>query len=174
MLPDRVRADLQWQADDFERLLAAAAPSRLDDPSDGTRWTNRQLLWHMAFGQHVARVLLPLVGGFSHLPAGASRRFAALLSAMSRPYEWVNYAGAVAGARVGGLAMARRWMRRDTEWLLRWGAEAADPELAAGMSVPVGWDPYFTAWMSRLDVLVWTRRHYEHHRAQLALSRPPG
>jgi hypothetical protein len=170
VLPDEVRADLQWVAADFERLLATAPPALLDAPSDGTRWTNRQLLWHMAFGQHIARVLLPVVGAFSRLPPGVSRRYAALLSAAERPYGWVNYAGAVAGTRVGGLAAARWWMRRDTEWLLRWGDAATEDRLASGMAVPVGWDPYFSPWMSRLDVLAWAPRHYRHHRAQLTLT----
>ena len=31
-------------------------------------------------------------------------------------------------------------------------------------------DPYFTAWMSRSDLLAWAPKHYRHHRAQLTLS----
>jgi hypothetical protein len=170
VLPDQVRLDLQWMARDFEVLLATAPTGRLDEPTDGTRWTNRQLLWHMAFGQHIARVLLPLMGGFSQLPASASRRYASTLSAATRPYDWVNFAGSVAGARVTGLRLARRWMRRDTERLLGWGARATDAQLASGMSVPADWDPYFTPRMSRYDVMVWTKKHYDHHRAQLTLD----
>ena len=82
----------------------------------------------------------------------------------------MNYAGSVAGARVTGLRLARRWVRRDTERLLGWGARATDAQLASGMSVPADWDPYFTPWMSRYDVLVWTKKHYDHHRAQLTLD----
>lgn len=172
VLPEQVRLDLQWVARDFEGLLATAAADRLDEPTEGTRWTNRQLLWHMSFGQHIARVLIPVVGGFSKLPASASRRYAHALSAATGPYEWVNYAGSVAGARLTGLRLARRWMRRDTQWLLGWGASATDRQLSSGMFVPAGWDPYFTSWMSRYDVLVWTRKHYDHHRAQLTLDIP--
>jgi len=63
-------------------------------------------------------------------------------------------------------------MRRDTEWLLGWGAGATDTQLSSGMFVPAGWDPYFTSRMSRYDVLVWTKKHYDHHRAQLTLDIP--
>lgn len=111
MLLDQVRLDLQWMARDFETLLATAPTDRLDEPTDGTRWTNPQLLWHMAFGQHIARVLLPPMSGFPKLPASASRGYANTLSAASRPYDWVNYVGSVAGARMTGLRLARRWMR---------------------------------------------------------------
>ena len=44
VLPDQVRLDLQWMARDFETLLTTAPTDRLDQPTDGTRWTNRQLL----------------------------------------------------------------------------------------------------------------------------------
>jgi hypothetical protein len=158
-------------ARDFADLLVSAPTDRLDELTDGTRWTNRQLLWHMAFGQHIARVLMPVVGAFSTLPRPVSRWYATVLSAATVPYDWVNYAGSAAGARLTGLRLARRWMRRDTEWLLSWGAGATDAQLASGMSVPIRWDPYFTPWMSRHDVLVWTKRHYDHHRAQLTLHR---
>lgn len=91
---------------------------RLDEPTDGTRWANRQLLWHMVSGQHINRVLLPLMGGSSTLPAAASRRYANRLSTATRPYEWVRFAVSVAGVWVTGFRLARRWMRRDTERLL--------------------------------------------------------
>ncbi|MCP2314398.1 maleylpyruvate isomerase N-terminal domain-containing protein [Kitasatospora paracochleata] len=45
----------------FHRLIRAASDADLDRPTDGTRWTNRQLLWHMLFGYLVTRPLL--VGG---------------------------------------------------------------------------------------------------------------
>jgi hypothetical protein len=172
VLPDEVRLDLLWVARDYADLLRWAPAARLGEPSAGTRWTNRQLLWHMAFGQHIARVLLPVMGGFATLPPSLSHGCARALTAVSRPYNWVNYAGSAAGAQLTGLRLARRWMRRDTDWLLAWGASATEAQLAAGMAVPPGWDPYFTSWMSRLDVLVWTRKHYDHHRAQLTLSIP--
>ncbi|MEO7754152.1 MAG: DinB family protein [Terracoccus sp.] len=169
-----MRLDLEWMARDYETLLATVPTDRLDELTDGTRWTNRQLLWHMAFGQHIARVLLPLMGGFSRLPASASRRYSSILSAATRPYDWVNFAGSVAGSRVTGLGLARRWMRCDTQWLLGWGARATDGQLASGMSVPAEWDPYFSSWMNRYDLLVWAKNHYDHHRAQLTIHAADG
>ena len=35
---------------DLDTLLARANPDRLRARSDGTRWTNEQLLFHMVFG----------------------------------------------------------------------------------------------------------------------------
>src|SRR6476661_6027057 len=65
---DRVRAD-------FRELVYSATVRELRRPTDGTKWTNEQLLFHMVFGYLLVRNLLVLVRGFSQLPNGASRRF---------------------------------------------------------------------------------------------------
>jgi hypothetical protein len=165
------RAQLEWIRDDYVALVRSAAPADLDAPSEGTRWTNRELLFHMWFGQRIARALIPVMGAFSRLPPAASRAYAGLLATLTGPYDWVNYVGAAAGARTAGLDRAQRWMVADTAWLLRWGDRSSDADLSRGMSVPPGWDPYFTAWMSRADVIDWLPLHYRHHRAQLTLGR---
>ena len=164
------RDELTWVRDDYDELVRCARPADLPASTAGTRWTNRELLFHMWFGQRIARVLVPVAGGASRVPAAVGRRYAGLLSTATRPYDWVNYAAAVSGARVVSLQRADRWMNRDTEALLRWADTASDHELDRGMAVPPGWDPYFTDWMSRRDFLDWAPKHYRHHRAQLTLT----
>ena len=44
--------------------------------SNGTKWTNDQLLFHMLFGYMLVRNLLWLLRVFSSLAPEASRRFA--------------------------------------------------------------------------------------------------
>ena len=56
----------------FSDLVSKATPADLRRRSNGTRWTNRQLLFHMLFGYLIVRTLMPLVHGFSHLPEGWS------------------------------------------------------------------------------------------------------
>ena len=68
----------------FSDLVRQAAPADMRRRSNGTRWTNRQLLFHMLFGYLIVRSLMPLVHGFGHLPAGWSRRFAPTLDAGRR------------------------------------------------------------------------------------------
>lgn len=58
----------------------------------------------------------------------------------------------------------------DTDWLVDWGRRATDAELQTGMAVPEQWDPYFTSWMTRADVLEWAPKHHDHHRRQLTLA----
>ena len=170
VLAAQTRAGLEWILTDFDRLVARADADQLDAPSNGTRWTNRQLLFHMWFGQRIARTFIPLIGGFSRLPPAASRTWSRILTAATRPYDWINYAASAAGGRVVRPGTIRKWMRRDTAWLLRWAEAASAVDLARGMSVPTSWDPYFLPWMNRADLLNWAPKHYRHHRAQLTLT----
>jgi hypothetical protein len=170
---DPVRTGLLWIAEDFRRIVGSATPAELAAPSRGTRWTNRQLLFHLVLGQNIARVSIPLFGGFSRLPPGASRAWSAMLEAFTRPYDWVNWFGSVAGARALSTAAMERMMQRSTRAILAWYDRADAGDLARGMSVPPSWDPYFSAWMNRADMLSWAPKHYRHHRAQLTLSSLP-
>lgn len=62
-----VRAALAWVRDDFMCLSNATGPL-LNQPTHGTKWTNRELLFHLWFGQRVARVLMRIIGVLSRLP----------------------------------------------------------------------------------------------------------
>lgn len=169
---DPIRKDLMWIAEDFSRILAAAEPDGLDAATDGTRWTNRQLLFHMLLGQEITRTFIPMIGGFSRLPPSASKVWSAVLGSVSGPYNWVNWAGAVAGARVLSLGRMRRMMDTATSRIVAWYDHADDRGLSRGMSVPPSWDPYFLPWMDRRDLLGWAPKHYRHHRRQLTLPLP--
>lgn len=83
-LPPEALGDLEWLSDDFAVLIATASPAELDSPSHGTRWTNRELLFHMWFGQRIARAFIPLMGAFCRLPDPAQRAWARLLTATTR------------------------------------------------------------------------------------------
>ena len=71
-MPERARAD-------FHRMLETATPASLRRTSDGTRWTNKLLLFHMLFGYLIVRTLIPLVRFLARLPGPVSSGFARLL-----------------------------------------------------------------------------------------------
>jgi hypothetical protein len=156
---------------DFVQLIDHAPVAEMRRPTDGTKWTNEQLLFHMLFGYLLVRNLLPMVRGFSRLPDGASRRFASTLNAGTRPFHHVNYAGSLGGARVLGYAGMERLMHRVIRGLHRSLDRCADDELERGMHFPVGWDPYFRDFLTVRDVYHYPTQHYQHHRRQLTLSR---
>jgi hypothetical protein len=100
--------ELKRVAADFRDLLDAALPAEFRAPTIGTRWTNKQLLFHMLFGFFLVRALLPMVKGMARLPAGVSRAFAKALNACTRPFHVINYLSALPGATVlSGRAMGR-------------------------------------------------------------------
>ncbi|MFJ8661880.1 maleylpyruvate isomerase N-terminal domain-containing protein [Streptomyces sp. NPDC093795] len=86
----------------FRRLLDAATDADLARPTHGTRWTNKQLLWHMLFGYMIVRALLVLVRVFGRLPRSVGKAFARLLDAATIPFDFINYAGPVGAVKVHG------------------------------------------------------------------------
>ena len=101
---EQIRAEMDRVRADFRDLLSTATRAELHQPTDGTKWNNEQLLFHMLFGYLLVRNLRLLVWGFSRLPEGASRAFAATLDAGTRPFHAINYFSSLFGGRVLGLA----------------------------------------------------------------------
>ncbi|MCT9624804.1 DinB family protein [Pseudarthrobacter equi] len=170
---DPVRAELLWIAADFSKIVHTASALELGWPSNGTRWTNRQLLFHMALGQNITLSAIPLFGLFSRLPPAASRNWSHLLDSCAGPYNWINWAGSAAAGRVLPPQVMLRMMTKTTRTIVNWYDAANGEALVRGMTMPASWDPYFTDWMSRRDVLKWAPKHYRHHRAQLTLTSLP-
>src|SRR3954471_11879370 len=120
---NQVRSELREAPGSYRVLLAAATPELLRRRTAGTRWTNREMLFHLLFGYLIVRSLLPLVRLVSHLPRPLKVGFAAVLNAGSAPFNVVNYVGSVIGGhllsshRMGALfervcaALARRLER---------------------------------------------------------------
>src|SRR5829696_1439989 len=92
--------EMEQARSSFRQLLTDASSASLQRRSNGTRWTNRQLLFHMLFGYLIVRTLLPLVRAFGRRPDGWSRRFATALNAGRRPFHVINYVGSVGGGQV--------------------------------------------------------------------------
>jgi hypothetical protein len=162
-----IDAELERVTADFHRLLESATGAELGRQTNGTKWTNKQLLFHMVFGFIVVRVLLPLVKGFGRLPPAASRAFAAILNAGTRPFHVVNYLGALPGGTILGSRAMGRLMDSTIERLRRSLARESEHTLGLAMHFPVGWDPYFKDVMTVADVYHYPTQHYDHHRRQL-------
>lgn len=174
--PDRAAArdEMNQARQEFRQLLAAASRADLRRPSDGTRWTNRQLLFHMLLGYLVTRTLLPLARVLGRLPRPASQAFACLLDAASRPFHLVNYLGSCAGARAVSPARMVRMMDTVTAALQRSLDKEASSVLRRGMHYPRHWDPLFGDYMTLAALYRYPTRHYRYHQRQLTLTSTPG
>ena len=152
----------------LRRLLASADPGTLRRRSNGSRWTNEELLFHMVFGYMIVRALLILVRILGRLPAPVSRLFAAVLNFATAPFHVVNYWGVKvcradvqpsadggpvrSGCRIPATAFARENPR----------------SLARSMSFPTRWDPFFTPTMTLAEVYHYPTQHFDFHRQHLS------
>lgn len=165
-----ITKEMECARADFHQLLDTATSAEFRAPTHGTKWTNEQLLFHMLFGYLLVRNLLPLVKALSRLPPGASRGFAAALNAATKPFHQVNFIGSLGGARVLGHERMERLMDHVVASLQRFLSYASEEGLGRGMHFPVGWDPYFTDYMTVKEVYHYATQHYDHHRRQLILA----
>jgi hypothetical protein len=115
-------------------------------------WTNKQLLFQMLFGFILVRALMPLVNGFGRLPTAASRTFAAILNAGTRPFHVLNYLSALPGGTVLSSRVMGKLMDSTIEHLRGRLARESDHTLELAMHFPVGRDPYFKDTMTVADV----------------------
>ncbi|MGW1711040.1 DinB family protein [Streptomyces sp. NPDC002206] len=174
---DRSVLDRQAVLDDYARarrtfhaLLDDTPPANLARPSSGTRWTNRQLLWHMLFGYLITRVLLGLARVFSRLPRSASKGFARALNAGTHPFDAINYLGPCGAVRAVGPRRMGIAFDRITGSLERQLAKESERDLARGMHYPVRWDPFFKDFMTLADLYRYPTQHFDFHHRQLTLG----
>jgi hypothetical protein len=164
-----VHDEMEQARIDFKDLVGQATPAHLGRGSNGTRWTNRQLLFHMLFGYLIVRTLLPLVHAFGHRPDSWSRRFAAILNAGQRPFHLINYLGSRGGGQALPTSAVIKLMERTIHSMHRKLDGESEKSMALTMHFPTAWDPYFQDTMSVLDVYHYGTQHFDHHRKQLTL-----
>lgn len=154
----------------MHHLVSRGSAADLRRGTNGTRWTNGQMLWHMVFGYLLVRRLLPLVRIFGRLPEPLSRTFAAALNAGTGPFHFINYVGAVGGALVFQGPRLTRQLDHTIDWLHRRLDAETDDALGRRMHFPVGWDPFFRDSMTLEQVYRYATQHYDFHRSQLTLA----
>ena len=169
-----LHSEMNRAATTFRQLAEDATPADLRRRSAGTRWNNRQLLFHMVFGYLLVLRLLPLVRLFARLPEPVSRAFAAILQAGTKPFHVVNYVGSWGGGSVLSPAQMAWLLERAIGRLHRWLDVEKESTLQAGMHFPVGWDPFFSDVMTLAEVYHFGTQHFDHHRRQLTLGPEQG
>ncbi|WP_439657827.1 DinB family protein [Lentzea sp. HUAS TT2] len=165
-----VHEDFERVRTTFRTLLGGASDGELRRRSNGTRWNNRQLLFHMLLGFLIMRALIGLARIVARLPGGVGRTWARLLDAGTKPFDVVNFAG----SWLGGSLLPRRAMLvlcdRTIASLHRRLDRENDIGLAKGMPYPTRWDPCFREFMTIADLYRFPVRHFDFHRDQLSLA----
>ena len=169
---EEIRHEMDRACVEFRGLLRSSSPPDLARLSDGTRWTNGELLFHMLFGYLLTRNLRLVVKVVTRVPVPAQRGFARLLDSATRPFHHVNYWGSRVGGRVVKGARLDAWFGRVIDSLHRRLDAESDVALQRSMCFPVRWDPYFAERMTLADVYHYATLHFDHHRRQLTLGNP--
>ena len=165
-----VHEELERVRQGFGAHIAGMTSADLDQSSNGTKWTNRQLLFHMLFGYIIVRRLIWMVKLLSYLPTAVTKPFAASLDAASKPFNRANYIGPVVAARFISPARMQHWLDGLTIWLENDMNRQNAKGLARGMYYPTKWDPYFKRYMTLADLYRYPTQHFDHHDRQLSAS----
>jgi DinB superfamily len=163
-------ADFERARREFHRLLNSAGPEDWTRLTDGTRWTNEELLFHMVFGYMVVRRLLLLVRIFGRLPDRVSATFARTLNAATAPFNAINYYGSCAAACVYNRRRMGAKLDRVIRSLQHRLARESDDDFRRGMHYPTRWDPFFRDYMTLEDVYRYPGQHFDFHSGQLTLT----
>lgn len=169
---EEITAGYRRAVRDLDAWLGSTTSADLHRKSNGTLWTNEELLFHMVFGYMVVRALLPLVRVVSRLPKPARIGFAAVLNAGTRPFDAVNYWGSRAAALVYNRRRMGRKLDRTITALTRRLERESSGSLNRSMPFPDRWDPFFRPVMTLLDVYAYPTLHFDFHARQLSLPRP--
>lgn len=167
---DALAADLERARTDFHQLLSTTRNDEWNAPSNGTRWTNEELLFHMVFGYMIIQKLLILRRVLSRLPAGVSRANARFLNAATVPFDWVNFHGSRVAARVYNRRRMGTKMDRVIASLQRSLRGQSEADFARRMPYPNRWDPNFQDSMTLAEMYRYPGQHYDHHRKQLTTT----
>jgi hypothetical protein len=167
---DEVCAELLAAPEAYRALLASGTAGTLRRRTDGTRWTNREMLFHLLLGYLVVRRLLPLLRLMGRLPPWVWRSYVAVLNASARPFHLVNYLASVIGGRILSVRMMGRIFDGTCAGLAGRLARTGDAALGRPMPFPTRWDPFFTDRMSLLDLYHYPAQHMDFHRRQLTLD----
>jgi DinB superfamily len=164
-----IRAEYEEARATFHALLESASEDELGRSSNGTRWTNRQLLFHMMFGYMVVRALLPLVKIINRLP-DSGRVFAAVLDAATTPFNFINYWGSCGGSRLYSTQRMGRKFDAVIAAIERRLAAEPEADMESATAFPTRWDPFFKSRMTLADVYHYPTQHFDFHERQLTLS----
>ncbi|MGH9031130.1 MAG: DinB family protein [Acidimicrobiia bacterium] len=166
----QIHAELRQRRETFHAIVDTATAGELRQPSNGTRWNNEELLFHMLFGYIVVVVLIRMIKALGLLPHPATKPFAALLNAFTRPFNTINYWGSRFGAKLYNHRRLGAKLDRVTAALETTLDRTSEASLRRGMHYPTRWDPFFKNYMTLADVFHYPTQHFDFHQRQLTLG----
>jgi hypothetical protein len=156
---------------EYSLLVKAMSNDDLGRKSIGTRWTNRELLFHMLFGYLIVRTLLRFCVVLIRFAPETTKPGAVLLDSLVGPFNWINYVGSAIGGKLLTPSRMVTRMDRVTQTIERSLRKASNDVLSHGMYFPTKWDPFFRHCMTIADLYHYPTQHFEFHKTQLNIER---
>ena len=150
------------------KVIACCSTYDLKRKSNGTKWTNRELLFHILFGYLITRTILFAAPTIARLPDRIVAAPMHVLSRLLRPFNWINYVGSVIGGKIYSpqrMVVKFEIVARTLEHQL---ARLSEEALDRRMAVPTAWDPFFTPRMTVEAIFRYPTQHFQFHAAQLS------
>jgi hypothetical protein len=166
----QIHDELRQRRATFHAILDSSPAGELLQPSNGTRWNNEELLFHMLFGYIVVVALIRIIKVLGLLPRPATKPVAFLLKASSRLFNSINYWGSRLGANLYNHRRMGPKFDRVTASLATTLDRTSEASLRRGMHYPTSWDPFFKAYMTLADLFHYPTQHFDFHQRQLQLD----
>jgi len=167
-ISDSVRAELQATQITFHELLDSLNEVDMQTQSLNPGWKNGEIIAHMTFGFLILTVLMPMARLWGRLPKASSKPFAALLNAVTGPFNWINGLGARGQGRVFTQKNVGKIFDRAIASLLSQVNTIRDEEWGRGMYYPVKWDSNFDVFMTLEKLFHYPVVHFNFHLKQIA------
>jgi DinB superfamily len=166
----QLRDELRQRRETFHAILDSSSTRELLKPSNGTRWNNEELLFHMLFGYIVVVALIRIIKVLGLLPRSATKPLAFVFNAFIRPFNAINYWGARLGAKLYNQQRMGPKFDRVAASLATTLDQTSEASLRRGMHYPTQWDPFFKEYMTLADVFHYPTQHFDFHQRQLHLD----
>lgn len=163
-----IRSELESTRSTFHELLESLSEDDLHRQSLNPGWTNGEILAHMLFGFIVVNVPLPLTRAWGKLPKSSSKPFAAILNAMTKPFNWFNALGARGQAKVFTYKRLGKLYNHIHTSLMKKAASIRDEEWEQGMYYPTKWDANFGDFMTLEQLFHYPVIHFNFHLKQIS------
>ncbi len=173
---DALRSELEASRLAFHALLDSLSEAELKKQSLNPRWTNEEVLFHIALGFFVLPTLLPLARFFGRFPKSFSQPLARLLDRCTTPFNWIN----ALSTRLGGSVWTPTSLGNTFDWvharLVKTLDSLSEQEWQrCGMYAPTHWDPVsFKDYMTLEDMFRMPLLHFTFHAKQIAREQNRG
>jgi len=168
MIAESISRELEATRASFHEVLDSMHEGDFHRQSLNPGWSNGEILVHILFGFIVLNVLLPMAKVWGKYPPDSSKPFAALLNALTKPFNWINELGARFQSKIFTYRRLGILFDRYYDRLTLKASRIKPEEWDQGMHYPTRWDPNFSDFMTLEKLFHYVAAHTRFHMGQIS------